>query len=184
MDKQPIKAGQTEFVVDAKGRKRGLKVWVICPVCVQGRWVRVDSMRSEGFTGMCNKCHNKFTTGIMESHSRWKGGRGKQEGYVTLRLSADDPYRGMARKRGLIREHRLVMAQHLGRLLAPWEVVHHKNGIRDDNRIENLELLPTQLEHLSSMAMQERIQSLEDTVQELRRQLDMGVRNVPKKGPR
>jgi hypothetical protein len=69
-------------------------------------------------------------------------------GYVAVSITDEDPMFVMASDRGrlsnfghgYVLEHRLVMARQLGRPLTAAETVHHKNGKRDDNRIENLEL--------------------------------------------
>ena len=60
-----------------------------------------------------------------------------KEGYL-LALVPNHPN---ARKDGYLYDHRVVMENFLGRLLLNTEVVHHINGVRDDNRIENLELM-------------------------------------------
>lgn len=75
---------------------------------------------------------------LGEKNHRWKGGRMKIQGYILV-YQPNHPYTTFGGK--YVREHRLVMEKHLGRYLKPNEIVHHKNGIRDDNRIENLELL-------------------------------------------
>jgi len=73
---------------------------------------------------------------------QWKGGRVtcRPDGYVLVKLAENDFFRPMAGKNGYVMEHRLVMAKSLGRCLQPWEKVHHKNGIKDENRRSNLKL--------------------------------------------
>lgn len=59
-----------------------------------------------------------------------------RDGYVLVK----QPEHPNAGKNGWILEHRMVMAEHLGRPLLEDETVHYKNGVKTDNRIENLEL--------------------------------------------
>ena len=102
---------------------------------------------------------NKVVRSMAKSgynSSNWKGGRMKNKKGHVLVLRKGHP---MADTRGYILEHRLVMAEHLGRILNPDEIVHHKNGIKDDNRIENLEIMTngehTKLHHTGAKRSKE-----------------------------
>jgi hypothetical protein len=65
---------------------------------------------------------------IGEKHHAWKGGRYIDSyGYVIRRINGKS-----------IKEHRYVMEGHLGRPLLPWEEVHHQNGNKEDNTVDNL----------------------------------------------
>lgn len=94
--------------------------------------------------GLC-AAHNKrrreggdLTTPIGPVGRKRRPGhkRLNKDGYVMVYV----PNSPHAHTNGVAFEHRLVMAEHLGRTLHKDETVHHKNGKRDDNRIENLEL--------------------------------------------
>lgn len=84
----------------------------------------------------------KSLSKLREKHPLWKGWRYiDSKGYVVVWSDF-----------GKQHEHRMVMESHIGRKLSSKDIVHHKNEIKTDNRISNLELLTTALHnkiHLS-----------------------------------
>lgn len=100
-----------------------------------------------------DKCRSDYFSG--KNGPTWNGGKTKnKQGYVMV-LRKDHPFAQKPNFR--ISEHRLEMEKKIGRYLKKEEHVHHLNGIKDDNRIENLVLI-TKSEH-SSIHMKERWES-------------------------
>ena len=112
-------------------------------------------------TTKCLKCFFIFNRG--NKHPCWKGGKTYDgSGYILIH-SPNHPF---AKKQGYVPEHRLVMEKHLGRYLEKWEIIHHINGIRNDNRIENLELCPNTHLGQSTTILIKEIKRLQDILKE------------------
>ena len=157
-----------------KGKEIGYKsksckyIWHACEMCNKEQWEQI--VRGEPRYKKCHKCASASDERRAnlrgELNNQWKGGRRKHGGYVEILLQPDDFFYPMTDKTHYVREHRLVMAKSLGRNLHPWEVVHHKNGIRTDNRIENLQLI-SDLGHKQLTMLENRIAKLEQKIKDL-----------------
>lgn len=80
------------------------------------------------------------------AHPRWKGGRiVASNGYVKVRVGKEHP---LADPIGYAYEHLLVWVKAGNPKPESGESLHHKNGVKTDNRLENLELL-TQSQHVT-----------------------------------
>ena len=121
------------------GKKDSHKyIWHACFNCGKERWVPLRTIHARK---LCKACQYKsLKLNSKERNSNYKGGKTTQDGYIYVLLYPDDFFYPMVDRRHYVLEHRYIMAKHIGRCLQKWEIVHHKNGIRDDNRIENLEI--------------------------------------------
>ena len=112
----------------------------------------------------------KNKLGIGKKNPAWNGGRfvDNRSGYVFIYVDDNSMFSLMAGKYNRhVPEHRLVMAKHLGRCLESWEIVHHKNRIKNDNEIENLEIV-TPEEHSYKHLDRSMISQLKKEIKELR----------------
>lgn len=121
--------------VDA-GSRRAAYVEKPCAFCGSVVSRRVTDSRLRHF---CNRSCAGKQSRIEGRSGRLALGhrRVSEQGYVLVRVGLDHP---MSQRGGWCLEHRLVMSQVVSRALLTEETVHHRNGVRDDNRPENLEL--------------------------------------------
>ena len=94
--------------------------------------------------GFCKSAISKvgIRKGIKITDKFHRGYVLTDSGYILLK-APDHPF---VNSKGYVREHRLVMEDHIGRFLRPDEIVHHTKGVKADNRIEKLQLT-SQAEH-------------------------------------
>lgn len=131
-----------------RGQKKSEETKTKMCLAQQRLWQEIEAgERKPRRNGMLGKKHTEETkTKIRAKRNEWNRERGhavepghKRKsggGYVELYC----PTHPKTTKDGFVPEHRLIMESILGRYLQFPEVVHHKNGIRTDNRPDNLEL--------------------------------------------
>ena len=171
---EPVEGDITRGIDLGYARENRWQTWrfTACPTCGRKRWVRnVESCLDKNCKVCPGMILGKLPKQCGAGNPGWKGGRHKlSSGYIGVWWPKDDPYYPMYTKAGHILEHRLNMARHLGRPLERWEIVHYINGIKDDNRIENLQLIDSP-KHTPTTSLQGQLKMLELEVVELRKQV-------------
>lgn len=102
-------------------------------------------------------CSRKCFYEYIKENGLDTGSHKKGKGWVSL-----DGYKLISVNNKSRREHRVIMENHLGRKLRDKEIVHHKNGNKLDNRLENLEIM-TQSEHIDLMIRDKKGRLIEES---------------------
>lgn len=145
---------------------------IVCPYCGREVWKPAAWLRKTKAGGYCSRsCRAKHATAPLltrhaangkgkkrpgkglagERNPAWKGGvtyfktHGNYTGVKYVRCPPE--LIGMARKDGYVMEHRLFVAQAIGRLLLRSEVVHHEDHNPANNALDNLQLFATNRDH-------------------------------------
>lgn len=115
-----------------------------CELCGKDFYVKRYRMKKARFCSISCSSKKIYTQNVAfaeakhksgNAHPNFKGGHKRKDGYKLVSINGRLRY-----------EHRVLMEGFLGRELSKEETLHHKNGVKDDNRIENLEVL-TRSEH-------------------------------------
>jgi hypothetical protein len=139
LNPNPPNIGEIRFGLEIGRKTNERRIWLECPLCKKPRWIPVNY---EGLydNKNCNNCHMKL--------SGRQRNLGKTLPIGSRCVPEKDGYVCIKTEQGWELEHRFVMSQILGRPLSTYERVHHKNGIRTDNRPDNLELFNDNSSHV------------------------------------
>jgi hypothetical protein len=101
--------------------------------CGCGEQIKINNPKKKKLIFFVNHHNSKG-----ENHPMWNGGK-RKDGYGYVLIWKPDHY--FASVLGYVKEHRLVYEKHHKCCLLKWGHIHHINGVKDDNRIENIVLL-------------------------------------------
>lgn len=137
----PTKEIQEIYLIQKKSTPEIASIYGVGPATIQ-RLLRSSGVDIRSTSEAQKQAYiNGRVPRLNDGHGpNWKGGRKMRMGYIEVLVG----------RKQYMKEHRLVMEGFLGRKLRKTELVHHKNGIKTDNRIENLTIV-TREHHLGEV---------------------------------